>query len=237
MCGYYVYMHISPSGKKYVGITKQKLNKRWKNGYGYTGSPHFYNAILKYGWDNFEHLTIAENLTEKDACELEKSLIANYNLTNREFGYNECDGGEGTNGYHHTDVYKERLRNRPISDVQKRQISNTLKKRWKEGRFANTPTFKRGAVPWNKGLTKDDPRVAKAVRKKGEWHPTEEMRRKLSESQRGRIAPNRKKVVCVETGVVYASISEASKLTGANNIGRAVRLGAPSGHLHWRFVD
>ncbi len=32
---YNVYSHTSPSGKKYIGITKQKPEHRWSNGDGY----------------------------------------------------------------------------------------------------------------------------------------------------------------------------------------------------------
>lgn len=31
----YLYMHISPNGKKYVGITCQKPEGRWRKGEGY----------------------------------------------------------------------------------------------------------------------------------------------------------------------------------------------------------
>lgn len=47
-----VYVHTSPSGKKYVGVTSQYPNARWRNGKGYKSSPAFNNAIQKYGWDN-----------------------------------------------------------------------------------------------------------------------------------------------------------------------------------------
>lgn len=30
-----VYIHTSPSGKKYIGITSQNPQKRWQNGKGY----------------------------------------------------------------------------------------------------------------------------------------------------------------------------------------------------------
>ena len=34
----------------------QEPEKRWgANGCNYKSSPHFYSAIQKYGWDNFEH--------------------------------------------------------------------------------------------------------------------------------------------------------------------------------------
>ena len=35
MNNYTVYMHVSPSGKRYIGITGQDVKKRWGNGIGY----------------------------------------------------------------------------------------------------------------------------------------------------------------------------------------------------------
>lgn len=234
MGGYYVYMHIAPNNKKYIGITKQNPKSRWKNGYGYASSPHFYNAILKYGWDNIEHIILASNLSLENASEMEKELIAKYNLTNRENGYNECSGGEGTNGYHHTEEFKEKLRNRPISEKQKLSISNTVKKRWQEGVYNNREY---NQTPWNKGLTKDDPRVAKYCRKVGEFNHSEEAKKRMSESHKGKPAPNRKQVECVETGVIYNSAKEATNITGINNISKAARFGNSAGKLHWRYIN
>ena len=57
---YTVYMHVNKiNNKKYIGITCQKLNKRWRNGKGYENSPHFYMSINKYGWDNFNWIMCA----------------------------------------------------------------------------------------------------------------------------------------------------------------------------------
>ena len=64
MCEYIVYMHISPSGKKYIGITKQNPKRRWNSGNGYKNNDYFTKAIKKYGWNNFLHIILAENLTE-----------------------------------------------------------------------------------------------------------------------------------------------------------------------------
>lgn len=47
------------NNKKYVGITR----KRWANGKGYRDNIHFNNAILKYGWDNFDKQILYEGLT------------------------------------------------------------------------------------------------------------------------------------------------------------------------------
>ena len=52
---YSVYVHTAPSGKMYVGITKQKPEYRWgRNGIKYK-TQVFYRAIEKYGWDNIDH--------------------------------------------------------------------------------------------------------------------------------------------------------------------------------------
>lgn len=51
-----IYMHTSPSGKHYIGQTKQKINNRFRSdGSGYKQCRVFYNAIKKYGWNNFKH--------------------------------------------------------------------------------------------------------------------------------------------------------------------------------------
>lgn len=93
-----VYMHTSPSNKRYIGITKRKVNKRWQNGNGYKHNTYFTNAIKKHGWNNFRHEILFENLSEKEAKDKEIELIKKYNSNNREYGYNITEGGEGTKG-------------------------------------------------------------------------------------------------------------------------------------------
>lgn len=90
---YTVYMHITPSGKKYVGITSKTLEERWNYSHGYD-TQVFGRAIRKYGWDNIQHITVAENLSYEWACQLEKLLIRQYRCKNPDFGYNLSDGGE-----------------------------------------------------------------------------------------------------------------------------------------------
>lgn len=98
---YTVYVHISPSKKMYVGITRRKVQERWKKGgKGYFTAEdskrgRFENAIRKYGWDNFQHIILFDNnLTEDEAFEIEKFLISELDLTNPEKGYNQDSGGK-----------------------------------------------------------------------------------------------------------------------------------------------
>ena len=64
-----LYVHINKiNGKKYFGITCLNLKRRWKKGNAYKKCSYFYNAIQKYGWDNFEHIQIIDHLTRWNAC-------------------------------------------------------------------------------------------------------------------------------------------------------------------------
>ena len=84
---YTVYKHTSPSGKIYIGITKQKVQDRWKKGKGYKGQV-FELAIKKYGWGNIIHEIIYEGLTKNEAEKIEIDLIKKYKSNNKKYGYN-----------------------------------------------------------------------------------------------------------------------------------------------------
>lgn len=90
---YCVYCHINKTnGKKYIGITKQKPERRWRNGKGYK-SQIFSKAIEKYGWDNFEHTILEDNIPENLIEYKEQYYIQLYN-TVVPSGYNSTTGGE-----------------------------------------------------------------------------------------------------------------------------------------------
>lgn len=90
---YKVYMHTFPNGKRYIGITKQNVEKRWSNGKHYKEQA-VGRAIKKYGWDNIKHEIIYDNLTEIEACNYEQQLITKYKTNQNEYGYNKSIGGD-----------------------------------------------------------------------------------------------------------------------------------------------
>lgn len=93
---YVVYKHTSPNGKCYIGITCQNPpTKRWMNGRGYKYNEYFSRAISKYGWGNFLHEILIQDLTQQEAEEKEVELIAYYKSSDRKFGYNLDLGGTG----------------------------------------------------------------------------------------------------------------------------------------------
>lgn len=129
---YTVYKHTNKSnGKVYIGITSKKPEKRWCGGYNYKG--HFRHAIDKYGWDNFDHEILYENLEEMQAKLLEISLIRFYDSTNQNKGYNISTGGESASGYHFSEESKKHMseirRGRKLSDQAKKNISDGNKGR------------------------------------------------------------------------------------------------------------
>jgi group I intron endonuclease len=103
-----LYLHITPSGKKYFGITSQKPKYRWNNGNGYKSNPHFWRAIEKYGWDNITHIILADDLIEEEADLFEKFLIAYYDSTDKNKGYNIASGGRRY--FHHSEETLRKIR-------------------------------------------------------------------------------------------------------------------------------
>lgn len=120
MKSYIVYRHTSPSGKVYVGITCRKPEYRWNHGKGYReiDQPIFYRAIRKYGWDNITHEILYSGLTEKDAKNLEISLIKQYKSLG--LSYNITDGGDGFRGATH-------MRGRKASEETKKKMREIRK--------------------------------------------------------------------------------------------------------------
>ncbi len=94
--------------KYYVGMTKQSLIKRFsqhkqnaKNG----KDTYLYNAIRKYGSDNFEIELICECNSREECCQLEIKFISE-NIC----GYNLAKGGEGGFVVQDIDTWKEKLK-------------------------------------------------------------------------------------------------------------------------------
>ena len=133
---YVIYMHINKTnGKVYVGLTSMKPEERWSNGSGYHKGTHFRNAIDKYGWDNFEHKIIKENLTKEEASYWEQYYISFYNSMDRQYGYNMSSGGEH-GGHSQTSETREKIsKNGYHKGMKGKKHSDDTKKRMSESRF------------------------------------------------------------------------------------------------------
>lgn len=80
--------------KAYIGQTTLNPARRWgAHGEGYKGCILFYNAIQKYGWENFEHIILEQNIPQSKLNEREQFWIKQYKSYDDHFGYNLTLGG------------------------------------------------------------------------------------------------------------------------------------------------
>lgn len=228
---YIVYCHTNNiNNKKYIGITCQKPEQRFRNGKGYKSSKYFNSAITKYGWDNFTHSILFEHLSEEEAKSKEIELIAKYKTNNNEFGYNITPGGEGYSGNdnpwfgkHHTIETRkrisEKLKGVPKDEDWKRKIAESNK-----GKIVTDETKQKMKKPHysirgknhpNYGIKLSQEQIEKMVKASKTPEAIEKMKRsKVWYS--GKDNPNSKSVMCIETGIIYDTLSDAAKETGCN---------------------
>ena len=86
---YKIYVHTTPDGRKYVGVTsKENPERRWRKGEKYKVNIRFYNAIKSVGWDNIKH-QVLETVEDKEiAIKREEYYTLLWRSNEPEFGYN-----------------------------------------------------------------------------------------------------------------------------------------------------
>lgn len=222
MENYFVYKHTNKiNGKIYIGITKQSPEKRWgANGVNYKNSPFFWNAINKYGWKNFTHEILYENLTKERACEIEKILIKKYKTQNRKYGYNITEGGSAP-------TLPKEVRKK-MSKAMKGN-KNGLGKKCSEEKKKKISKAQKG-----RRFTEEHKKnISKA--KKGKTHKpiSLEARKKIAE------AHEKKRIICVELNIIFPSIQECARALNlhATNICKCCKGKIKStGNLHFQYV-
>jgi group I intron endonuclease len=90
---YLIYKHTSPSGKSYIGQTKDYEKRCAAHKRLSSGCRIFSHAIQHYGWDTFSHEILHDNLTIDQANELEALCILQHNTLSPN-GYNLRTGGD-----------------------------------------------------------------------------------------------------------------------------------------------
>jgi group I intron endonuclease len=88
---YCIYKHTSPSGKSYIGQTKNYKN-RCREHQKIPSCPAFHNAIKKHGWENFKSKILIEGLTLEEANYWEEFFILEHKTLSPN-GYNLNTGG------------------------------------------------------------------------------------------------------------------------------------------------
>ena len=222
---YKLYVHICPNGKRYYGITNQKVENRWRNGKGYKNQI-FYKAIEKYKWDNIEHIVLFDSLTEYEAKELEQYFIQWYNTANKKYGYNMSLGGESYNCSEET--------RKKMSEVRKGEKAPMY------GKYHSEETKSKISESLKGKHHSEETKRKMGESRKGENNGMYGVHRY------GKDSPSSKTVICLTTRRIFYSAKEGAEyynMTGSNVTqccrGKQKSAGKLSDgtKLVWRYID
>lgn len=198
------------NGMTYVGQTICGIKKRFREHIhsSLSKNTYLYNAMRKYGKENF---TIEEIDIANSLEELNQKEIYWIKKLNTKApnGYNLADGGDGVKGFHHSEETKNILKMKSTGN------SNAIGKHDVsiEGR-TNMSLAHRGKESSFKG------------------------KRQSLEARNKMSINHSKKVMCVETQIIYPSSLAASKQLKINNhIGRCCNKERQTcGGYHWEWI-
>lgn len=167
------------NGKRYIGQSRNLQKRKTTHEWLLRNHRHF-NIHLQRAWDSGDRFDfeILEECTKEELNEKEIEWIKK--LDTMRCGYNLCEGGEATDGYHFTEEQKEKIskankgRKTTEETIQKRK--NTYEEHMKNEEFSKKlkslrrrQAIERSFGGHNKGT-----------------HHTEEEKRNLSEKLKGR---------------------------------------------------
>lgn len=180
------------TGKKYIGVTKGDINRRFKQHKQISKNPnspnhcYIHGAMLKHGLENFIIYKIDEANTKEELFEKEKNWIKK--LDTKFNGYNETDGGEGTFGWKPT-------------EQQRKENSERIKKIMRDENYRKLLSEKNKSF-WN-NLTEEEKnnrrdqfnktKIGNQHAKGKTWKLSDEVKNKISNSLKGRIVSNETK--------------------------------------------
>lgn len=235
-----IYCHINKkNNKKYIGQTQLDINERWrKNGEGYKRCSLFYKAILKYGWENFEHIVLEENIPSlSEANKRETYYIDLFHTFVDDpecMGYNLTRGGEA----------------HIFSQIARKNMSVAQKEYFKTHEISLEQREKLKQAHREFYSTEEGKKVASKARKKA-WE-NEEYRRFHSAIATGGKNPAARKVQCLEEpNIIFGTVSEASKWCNKGSDSLRTHIAAQirgkrkscgkhpitNQPLHWRYIN
>lgn len=226
------------NGKHYVGQIQNFYNRmmQYKNGYR---NEYLDKAIEKYGIDNFD-ISVIEHIEDfAKLDEREQYWLDYYESYIPSKGYNICQYASTTRGFRHSEETKQLLskikkenpvdnkgENHPLygthhSKEWKKQHSEQMKEKW--------ATDEEYREFWHNKMSGES-NYFYGVHLIGELNPmfgkhhSEETKKKISESKKGKYYGKSTKVQCIETGEIFPSIQKCADYFHVNINGIYVAL-------------
>jgi hypothetical protein len=213
----YIYKISFPNGKHYIGLTQTSIKQRTEE-HIYSAKSgdtrYLYNALRKYDIvDILELIVIDTADTLEELYEKEIRYIKDYNsyYMNKN-GYNMTYGGEGANGYIHTEEDNKKNSERQINyhknnpDAGK-EHSKKLKLYYKENPEIRQQMSEKAKKHWVNTEARE--KQSKILKKHHEEHP--ETRERMSEISTERWKNQEAKVKMIETLKNSLSTPDAKK--------------------------
>ena len=198
-CLYSVYCFINKTNnKKYVGITSNVDRRYRQHKSARNRCPVFSSAIKKYGFDNFDFSILKFDLSKQEAESFEKQFILDFN-TLVPNGYNRTEGGNSS--VSHSEETKKIISQKNKEYIAKNGSSFLGKKHSEESKkliresALNRIEFPKGDKHWNYGKKAKESTI-----------------QKMSISNSLGKNPFAKKVVDLNTGIIYSCINEAKEI-------------------------
>lgn len=249
------------NNKIYIGKRKGNFDK------DYFGSgKYLLKAIDKYGKDSFRVEIIEECFDLKHQNDREIYWISYYRNKNADM-YNIANGGDGGNIYEYLSTeqavqIKKKIaecnragkcgnKGKTLSSEHRRKISESNKgKEFTPEHIQHLKEAHKGQKAWNKGLTKEDPRVAKycrvgfthsdeikkkisqGVKNAGiDWTKSEETKKKLSAALKGKSKSDehKKKLHDRAIGRIWICNDIESKMIYPSELNAYLQLGYQKG--------
>ena len=150
------------NNKIYIGKTKYSIYNRFEShiraAFKSNRKYYFYNAIRKYGKDNFK-IDLIEECDNSILSEREKYWISFYNSIDKSIGYNSTLGGEGGDTF----TYQSKERQKEISAKKSQSMTGKSRKPLTIEQRKRISEGHLGQVAWNKGLTKETDEFGKVI--------------------------------------------------------------------------
>lgn len=135
---YSVYVHRTPDGMYYAGVTTN-IKNRWKpSNYNGTGLEDY---AEQYGWKNIDHAVIFESSNRREAYKIEDELIRFYSSMGK-------------------------CLNRKRSGFVEIEDNKTYQREWKRNKSANDPEYVEQRRKRNRDRYANDPEWAEHLRQR-----------------------------------------------------------------------
>ena len=203
--------------KIYIGQTQRTLEERMKEHCRNRRKSYIYNAIKKYGIENFSAEVIETCETVEELNEREIFWIKFFDCK-RPNGYNLTDGGEGCRGY-------------IVTAETRKKISESHK--GKCGRICSEETKAKISAA-NKGHSvSEKSRAMMSAAHKGK-KLSEETKAKMSASKK-----NKRTIICIEKEKIFESIADAARwanISACTIITACKNKNRTAGGYHWEYL-